>query len=221
MHIIFTTSTYLPGKMCALIKEINMKKLVLVTLLVVVAVLALGGVGYAYAQSRQPGNGANGSGAYGPGMMGGWGQQGGRGMMNGGGMMGGGYGMMGFADEDGDGYGPMHDYMLAGFAEAFGLTVDELQAQLDAGETPYTIAIAQGMTDEEFQALVTEIHSQTLSQLVADGVITQAQADWMTSHMSQMWQGGYGPGSGGCPMHGGEFGGRGGRWNNNNSDQQP
>lgn len=182
-----------------------MKKLLLVSLIVAVAVLALGTAGYAYAQSQQPN-----SGTYGPGMMGG---RGGRGMM------GGGYGMFGYTDEDGDGYGPMHDYMLAGFAEAFGLSVEELQAQLDAGETMYTIAEAQGLTFEEFQALMIEVRTEALNQLVADGVITQEQADWMLSRMARMGQG-YGAGAGSCPMGGGSFGGRGGRWNST-PDQQP
>jgi hypothetical protein len=191
--------------------DLQMKKLMLVSLIVVVAVLVLGTAGYAYAQSSQPN-----SGNYGQGMMGGgWGRQGGRGTM------GGGYGMMGGYDDDGDGYGPMHDYMLQGFADAFGLTVDELQAQLDAGETMYTIAEAQGFTLEQFRELMLQIRTDALNQLVADGTITQEQADWMLSHMSQMGQGGYGPGAGGCPMGGGgSFGGRGGRWNST-PDQQP
>ena len=164
----------------------------------------------ASAQSRQPN-----AGGYGPGMMdGGW-TDGGRG---GRGMMGGGYGMMGGYDDDGEGYGPMHDYMLQGFAGAFGLTVEELQAKLDAGETMYSIAEAQGMTLEQFRELMIQVRTDALNQMVAEGVITQAQADWMLDHMSQMWQGGYGPGSGGCPMGGGSFG-PGGR--QNNSNQQP
>jgi hypothetical protein len=189
-----------------------MKKLMLVSLIVIVAVLVLGTAGYAYAQSNQPGTGG-----YGRGMMGGRGGNGTTGY--GYGMMGGGYGMMGYTDEDGDGYGPMHDYMLAGFAEAFDLSVEELQTQLDAGETMYTIAEAQGLTFEEFQALMIEVRTDALNQLVADGVITQEQADWMLSHMARMGQG-YGAGSGNCPMGGGSFGGRGGRWNST-PDQQP
>jgi hypothetical protein len=182
-----------------------MKKLVLVGLIVVVAVLALGTAGYAYAQSQQLN-----SGTYGPGMMGGgWGGPGGRGMH------GGGFGMMGYFDEDGDGYGPMHNYMLQGFAEAFGLTVEELQAKLDAGETMYSIAEAQGMTLEEFRTLMIDVRTEVFAQMVADGVITQAQADWMLARMAQMWQNGYGPGSGSCPMGGG----RGGRWNQTPEEQ--
>jgi hypothetical protein len=161
-----------------------MKKLMLVSLIVIVAVLVLGTAGYAYAQTQQPGSEVRAQG-----MMGGG--RGGRGMM------GGGYGMMGAYDDEVEGYGPMHDAMLQGFAGAFGLTVEELQAQLDAGETMYTIAEAQGFTLEQFRELMLQVRTDALNQLVADGTITQEQADWMLSHMSQMGQGGYGPGAGG------------------------
>lgn len=172
-----------------------MKKLLLVSLIVLTAVLVLGTAGYAYAQSQQPN-----SGTYGPGMMGGdWGGRG-RGML-------GGYGIAS------QGTGLLHDYMLQGFADAFDMTVEELQAQLDAGETMYTIAEAQGLTVEEFRALMIEVRTDAINQAVADGVITQEQADWMITRMSSMWASGYGPGTGSCPMGGGAYGGRGGRWN--------
>ncbi len=44
------------------------------------------------------------------------------------------------------------------------------------------------------------MHDEMLKQAVADGVLTQQQADWMDQHMEQMWQNGYG--TGGCPMWG-------------------
>ena len=187
-----------------------MKKLMVIGLIVGVVLLALGSAGYAYAQSQQPN-----SEEYGPGMMGGnWGGRGGRGMM------GGGFGMMGAYDDDGDGYGPMHDYMLQGFAEAFGLTVEELQAKLDAGETIYSIAEAQGMTLAQFREMMTQVRTDAINQAVADGLITQAQADWMLERMAQGGFGrGFGAGAGGCPMGGGAFG-RGGRWNGT-PNQQP
>lgn len=179
-----------------------MKKLMLVSLIVIVAVMVLGTAGFAYAQTQQPP-----SGDYGTGMMGG-----GRGMR--GGAFG--AGMMGTYDGE---EGLMHDYMLQGFADAFGLTVEELQGQLDAGETMYTIAEAQGISLEDFRALMIQVRTAALNQMVADGVFTQEQADWMLERMSQMGQGGYGSGSGSCQMGGGSFGGRGGRWNNTPAQQ--
>ena len=141
------------------------------------------------------------------------------GMMGGGngygGMMGGGYGRHGNGGMMG-GYGPaammggqagwMQDYIFPAMADAFGLTVEELQASFDAGQTPWDIAQEQGLTEEEFGALMTQVHTSALAQAVADGVITQEQADAMLAHMTQMLQSrldgdyeGYGPGN--CPMH--------------------
>ena len=170
-----------------------MKKGLLIVGILAVTIAALGLAGFAYAQAPtpQPPTG------FGPGMMGGRGARGG--------MMG------GYGYQNSGGYGPMHTYMIAAIAEAFGMTPEELQAQYDQGKTPWDIAQEKGMTQEQFFALMTEARTQALQQAVADGVITQQQADWMLSHMQNM--GGYGFGPGGCPGMGGQ-GGRGGRWNN-------
>jgi len=165
-----------------------MKKLVLIGIAVTVfAVAALSIAGFAYAQTVTPPSPGYPAGA---GMMRGWG----RGDS--------GPGMMGRWDRDGD--GPMHPYMLNAFAEALGITPDEIQAKLADGETMYTIAQAQGLSDEEFTSLMLEARSQALTQAVTDGSITQEQADWMNQRMQQMQENGYGPGN--CPMHSGGFG---------------
>lgn len=182
-----------------------MKKILIVIAVLVVVAAALGVAGYAYAQTAAPDGtcpafAAGGcTGAYGPGARG-------QGMMGRGGMMGG----RGTAGS----YGPMHEYMLQGFAEAFGLTTEDLQAKLDAGETMYAIAEAQGKTVEDFQALMVDIRSKAVEQAVAAGTLTQEQADWMAQRWAQMQANGFGPGTGTCPgMGGGQRPGRGGRWN--------
>lgn len=122
----------------------------------------------------------------------------------------GGHGGYGMYDWDGD--GPeylMHDDMMAAFAEALGLSVDALEARLDAGETMADIAQSEGMSRDEFFTLMQDVRSQALEQAVEDGSITQEQADWMLDHM-----GGFGQ-YGDCPMWGeGDFQrpARGGRW---------
>jgi hypothetical protein len=134
---------------------------------------------------------------YGPGMMAGFGP---------GEMMGNSYGRRGYAGMMG-GFGPagmmggqagwMYDYILPALANAFGLTVEDLQARFDAGQTPWDIAQERGLTEEEFSGLMTQAHAAALGQAVADGVISQEQADAMLAHMTQMWQGGVAD----CPMH--------------------
>ena len=47
-----------------------------------------------------------------------------------------------------------HDAMLALFSEKLGISVDELQLRLENGESMAQIALAAGMTFEEFRALM-------------------------------------------------------------------
>jgi hypothetical protein len=101
--------------------------------------------------------------------------------------------------QSGGGY--LHTYMVAGFAEKLGLKVDDINARLTAGETMYDIAIASGIKAENFPALMIEVRANALSAAVKDGVITQEQADWMSSH--GFGRGGMGYGKGGCPIQNG------------------
>jgi len=75
--------------------------------------------------------------------------------------------------------GYLHDGMIAFFAETFDLSVDTLNARLAGGETLSQIAIAEGYTADQFFALMADARSAALDQAVADGTITQEQADWM------------------------------------------
>ena len=138
------------------------------------------------------------------------------------GMHGGGFGsgMMSYAGDTE--YGPMHETMLTALSEVLGLSVEELETRHDAGETMWQIAESQGYSLEDFTALMFSARSAALDQAVADGLLTQEQADWMQSRWEYMQANGYGPGSamGTGPCHGGSFensrGGRGGdRWSGN------
>lgn len=176
-----------------------MNKILVFGVIVAVLVAALGIAGVAYAQTQTPPVPET---VYGQGMMGGRGGH--AGMMGGRGAAG--AGQMGLD-------GPLHDYMVAAMASVFGVTSEELQAVHDSGQTMWDYVQEQGMTQEQFTEKMLQARTQALEQAVADGVITQEQADWMLSRMSQMWQNG--AGSGACM--GGEVGGRGarsgGRWN--------
>ena len=116
-------------------------------------------------------------------------------------------------------YGPMHDYLHAALAEAFGMTPEALEAAHDGGQTLWEIAQDQGVSAEAFQALVQEARAAAFEQMAADGVISPEQAEWMAGRMF----GGRGQGgavSGGCGMYNAESTGtfgpgmRGGRWQN-------
>ncbi len=80
-------------------------------------------------------------------------------------------------------YGPMHEYMVGAMAEALGMTDEELDAELAAGKTMWQVAEEKGLSTEEFQQLMIDARTSALEKMVADGVLTQEQADWMQSRM--------------------------------------
>src|SRR5512143_1371859 len=201
-----------------------MKKVLLIGLIVALVLILIGGAGIVYARVRgldrspsvtiqnpQVGDRIVQPFVYGPGeMMRGYGFRNGPGGMMGGygpgGMMGG-YGpggMMGGYGPGGmmDGYdvrgGIMHDYMIAAFAKAVNLTVEQVDTRLANGETFKDIAIAQGTAEADLPALATQIRKDALAQAVTDGIITQAQADRMLQRMENRT--GQGFDFDGCPM---------------------
>lgn len=99
--------------------------------------------------------------------------------------------------------GPLHEYKVQAMAEALGLTVDQLEERLATGETMWQIAQTQGMTLEAFQTKMVEITKNAINLALADGKITQTQADRMLSRVERMGANGFGPEN--CP-------GMGGRW---------
>jgi hypothetical protein len=114
----------------------------------------------------------------------------------------GGYGMRG-----GYGYSGSMPTLLA---EALGMTMEELYAAQTDGQTVAEIAAAQGVELADVVAAALAPHAERLAQAVADGSITQEQADAMlaamTEHMTARFETlgvGY---SGGCGMGGGRFG---------------
>jgi hypothetical protein len=114
-----------------------------------------------------------------------------------------------------NGVSPLHTYMVTALAGKLGLSVDDINTRLAAGETMYDIALADGVKADDFPALMVEVRTKSLNAAVKAGAITQEQADWMKSRgFSQGgMMNGYGNGTGSCPMGGGSFGpgaGRGG-----------
>jgi len=201
-----------------------MKKVLIIGTLAALALIVFGVVGFAYAQSKDPGSPNAGTG-YGCGMFGNGGQQGpgGRpksGLTGGRGMMGNRAANQGEAgcpmldgDENGTAeYGPLHGYMLDAFAQALGITPVELETRRQAGDTLWVIAQEKGLTAEQFQEMITTARTNAANQAVADGVITQEQADFMLQRMGRMMGNGAGPGFG--SGNGGCFNNRGGQQNN-------
>lgn len=94
----------------------------------------------------------------------------------------------------------MHTDMVAAFAEALDLEADVINERLAAGETMREIALAEGLSEAEFLSVMQTARAQALTQAVADGVLSQEQADWMLSRGGGMGRGmGRGMGMGDCP----------------------
>jgi hypothetical protein len=70
-----------------------------------------------------------------------------------------------------------HDQIKAAVADALGLTVEELDAARAEGKRLPQIVEEQGLTLEDVQADLLAAYKDILAQAVADGVLTQAQAD--------------------------------------------
>jgi hypothetical protein len=144
-----------------------MKKFVVTLMVVAVVVFALSAVGVAYAQSptQTPGTGT--------------GRMGGRVSQNG----------LGGANRT-SGEGILHDYMIAAYAEKLNIPVADLEARLGSGETMAQIALSEGLTFEQFRTLMVEVRTQAINQAVADGTLTQEQADWMMTRGAGQMAGG-------------------------------
>jgi hypothetical protein len=108
--------------------------------------------------------------------------------------------------------GDTNTSLIAVAADKLSMTVEELQTQLKDGKTIADLAKEKGVDLQIIVDAFIAARQETLSQAVADGKITQAQADQMLENMREMVEDhlngempAFGPG--GC----GGFGGRGGR----------
>ena len=78
--------------------------------------------------------------------------------------------------------GILGDSIHASLAEELGITTEELAACMDAGETISQIALELGFDPT---TILVQARADALDQAVADGLITQEQADWLASRGNQ------------------------------------
>ena len=117
--------------------------------------------------------------------------------------------------------GPLHEYMEKALAAKLNLPLATVESEFDAGKSLYQIALDHGITQANVQAFMLDVRTQALKAAVADGVITQTQADWMLQHGGRgMGAGMMNGGTGNCDGTGMRAGGgmmqRGGRWQQTN-----
>lgn len=92
--------------------------------------------------------------------------------------------------------GVLHDYSVKALAEALGITAEDLQTRLTAGEKMFDIAKSKGWTLQDFQSKMPDIMSKALDLAVADGKITKEQADLMRQRQQDWSKGGNKMGAG-------------------------
>lgn len=86
------------------------------------------------------------------------------------------------------------DLFNQALADALGISLDEFLTRHEAGETFAQMALDLGFAQEEIADLMATARQAALDQAVADGVLTQEEADWLASRGNF----GAGPGAGLC-----------------------
>jgi len=84
----------------------------------------------------------------------------------------------------------LHDYRIAAYAEKLNIPVADLEARIDQGETMAQIAVSTGLTIDQFRTLMVEARTQAIDQAVADGTLTQEQADLISQRGAGQMAGG-------------------------------
>ena len=124
-----------------------------------------------------------------------------------------GVGMMGAGrGPGGPGFG-LGDPELEAAAKVLGMTTDEVQSALQDGKTLQDLADTAGVDIADVHAAIQAVHEtemrERIAQAVADGTMTQEQADWMLEGLGKGFMGGGGPGGFGNGGFGGPRGGHG------------
>jgi hypothetical protein len=69
--------------------------------------------------------------------------------------------------------------MHVAIAEALGMSLEDFEAALAEGKTPYTLALELGVDFADVREAMDSLHAAALEQATADGLITQERANWM------------------------------------------
>lgn len=80
----------------------------------------------------------------------------------------------------------LNTQMQTAVAQALGMTLDELNAQLSAGKTIAQIAQSKNIDLTKLHDAIQAAHEAVIQQAVKDGKLRQAQADWMLQRIDAM-----------------------------------
>lgn len=84
--------------------------------------------------------------------------------------------------------------MHAAIAKALGMNVEDFEAALAEGKTPFILASELGVDFADVRAAMDSLHAKALEQAVAEGLITQERANWMHGRQAERGNGGSGLG---------------------------
>jgi hypothetical protein len=73
--------------------------------------------------------------------------------------------------------------MHAAIADALGISVEAFETAVEDGQTVQLLAADLGIDFADIQAVMNDLHADALQQAVADGLVTQEQADRMASRV--------------------------------------
>jgi hypothetical protein len=77
------------------------------------------------------------------------------------------------------GAGLLHEYTEQALADELGVSLADVEAAFDAGTTLCQFALDNGIAAEDLPAFLKDVRSAAIAAALADGVITQVQADRM------------------------------------------
>ncbi len=81
-----------------------------------------------------------------------------------------------------------HDEIHAALADALGMTEADFEAALAQGTTVWQLADQKGVSDETLQQVMLDAREAAITQMAADGVLTQDQADAMLNAVKSRFE---------------------------------
>jgi hypothetical protein len=107
---------------------------------------------------------------------------------------GGGRGGFGASSADHVENADVHNLFMEAWSAELGLSVEEIEAREESGETMAQIALSTGISFEDFRALKTTINATVADEALAAGFIDEAEYQWLIQ-AAQRQMNGLGQGS--------------------------
>ena len=80
--------------------------------------------------------------------------------------------------------GLLDEFIHNNLAEFLGISTSELEERVDNGETLMDIALSLGFSSDAVDEMMASARADALDQALVDGLLSQAQVDWLSSRGS-------------------------------------